>query len=153
MTVIIILAIIALLLGLVEIALIPGFGIAGIAAFGCAFFDIYLVYQEYGVTYACVALLIGVIILCLMLWWVSKSDTMKRMALTSTISSTAATEAQLSVCVGDKGVAETRLALVGNARFEGKLVQVKSAGPFINPGTPIIVIEVSDAAIIVRPTD
>ena len=45
MTVIIILAIIALLLGLVEIALIPGFAIAGIAAFGSAFFDIYLVYQ------------------------------------------------------------------------------------------------------------
>ena len=88
-------------------------------------------------------------VLGLMIWAVARSKTLDKIALHSTISSTNATSAQLEVKVGDKGVALTRLALVGNAEINGKSVEVKSAGAFINPGTPIRVKSVSEALITV----
>ena len=51
--------------------------------------------------------------------------------------------------VGAEGKALTRLALVGNAEINGKQVEVKSSGDFIDPGTPIVVTAVSEASITV----
>ena len=73
------------------------------------------------------------------------------MSLHTAIDSTNATPEQLSISVGDEGRALTRLALVGNADFNGKQVEVKSAGSFINPGTRIRVIHVNEATITVEP--
>lgn len=150
MTVIIILAALALVLGILEIFVLPGFGIAGIASIVCALADAVLIYHDYGFTAALLATAAGVALLLLALWWMAHSRTIDRMSLHSTISSTNATREQLSVRVGDEGRALTRLALVGNAEIGGKLVEVKSSGAFINPGTPVRVIAVSEANITVE---
>ena len=149
MTVIIILALLALLLGAAELFIIPGFDLAGIGAIICAIVDAFLIYNTYGAIPCLVAVLVGLVVLGLMIWAVARSKTLDKIALHSTISSTNATSAQLEVKVGDKGVALTRLALVGNAEINGKSVEVKSAGAFINPGTPIRVKSVSEALITV----
>ncbi|MFR1986905.1 MAG: NfeD family protein, partial [Prevotellamassilia sp.] len=73
-----------------------------------------------------------------------------KMSLHTSLHSTNAKEAQLNVKVGDTGTAMTRLALVGNAQINGNVVEVKSAGNFINPGTAIRVTEVNEAAITVE---
>lgn len=72
------------------------------------------------------------------------------MSLHARIDSTNATEAQLSVKVGDTGRALTRLALIGNAEINGKVVEVKSSGAFLNPGTAVRVVSVSEANITVE---
>jgi membrane-bound ClpP family serine protease len=51
--------------------------------------------------------------------------------------------------VGDKGKALTRLALIGNAEINGAVVEVKSSGDFLDPGTPIVVVRVLEALITV----
>ena len=151
MTIILVLAIVALLLALVEIFIIPGFGLAGIGAIACAVVDVVLVYNAYGLWPAVAAIAVALVVLGLLLWWVARSKAVDRMALQATISSTNATEAQLSVHVGDEGTAITRLALVGNARFGERVVEVKSSGAFIDPATPIRVVSVSEALITVEP--
>ena len=151
MTLIIIIAIVALLLALLEIFVIPGFGLAGIGSIVCAVTDVVLVYNAYGLWPAVGAIAVALAVLGLLLWWVARSKAVDRMALHATISSTNATEAQLSVHVGDEGTAITRLALVGNARFGERVVEVKSAGAFIDPATPIRVVSVSEALITVEP--
>lgn len=150
MTIIILLAVLALLLGFLEIFVIPGFGFAGIGSIVCAVVDAVLIYQGYGMTAALVTTAVGVALLLLALWWMAHSRTLDRMSLSSTISSTNATPDQLSVKVGDEGRALTRLALVGNAEIEGKQVEVKSSGAFINPGTRVRVTAVSEANITVE---
>lgn len=77
-------------------------------------------------------------------------ETLDRMSLHSTISSTSATPSQLSVKAGDTGVATTRLALIGNAKIADCDVEVKSEDGFINEGTPIIVTRVNEALILVK---
>lgn len=152
-TIILILAALTLVLGLLEIFIFPGFGVAGIGAVVCALVDVYLIYGAYGWWPAVWAVVSGLLLLALMLWWISRSRTIDRMALHSSITSTNATEAQLSVRVGDRGRALTRLALVGNADFGGKTVEVKSSGAFINPGTPVRVVSVSEANVTVEAAD
>lgn len=149
MTLIIIIAVLVLVLGLLEAFVLPGFGIAGIGSIACALLDIYLVYDAYGLGWACGALVIGIVILFLLLYGVAHSHTFDRMSLHTSIDSTNATAEQLSIKVGDTGHALTRLALVGNAEIAGKQVEVKSSGEFINPGMPIRVVSVNEAQIIV----
>ncbi len=153
MTLIIILAALSLVLGLLEIFILPGFGFAGIGSIVCALVDAILIYNAYGFSWACIAVVVAILLLVLMLYIVANSRTFDRMSLKTSIDSTNATTEQLSVKVGNEGRAITRLALVGNAEIEGKQVEVKSSGEFINSGTPIRVIKVDKAQIIVERTD
>lgn len=153
MTLIIILAALSLVLGLLEIFILPGFGFAGIGSIICAVVDAILIYNAYGFSWACIAVVVAILLLVLMLYIVANSRTFDRMSLKTSIDSTNATTEQLSVKVGNEGRAITRLALVGNAEIEGKQVEVKSSGEFINSGTPIRVIKVDKAQIIVERTD
>lgn len=149
-TVIIILALLTLLLGVIEVFFVPGFGVAGVSSVICAIADVVLIYQQWGLTWAVVAVVAAVALLLLALRWVARSKTFDRMALHSSIDSTSATKAQLSVKVGDTGKALTRLALIGNAEVGGKVVEVKSSGEFIPAGTPLRVIRVNEADITVE---
>lgn len=153
LTLIIILAILALVLFALEIFVIPGFGVSGIAGLICLGVSAVLTYDAYGMTAAVLLLLATGLLIGLMIWWLAHSRTVDKYSLHSTIDSTAATTAQLSVKVGDRGVAVTRLALIGNARIGGHLVEVKSSGDFLPEGTPVEVIAVSEAQLIVQRID
>lgn len=148
--IIILLVILALLLFAIEGLVIPGFGVAGIGAAVCVIVADVMVYQEYGMMPAIWAVLISTVVVLLFFWWFGRSKALDKMSLHSTISSTAATSAQLSVKVGDKGVATTRLALIGNAMIGQHSVEVKSEDGFINEGTPVVVTRVNDALILVK---
>ena len=147
LTIIILLAIVTLLLFAIEALITPGFGVAGICGAVCAVVANILTFIRYGNAIGMAVL--GAVVIGF-LYWLSRSRAIERATLHSTISSTAATPAQLSIKAGDEGRAETRLALIGNAVIDGKTVEVKSADGFIDEGTPIVVTRVEDALILVR---
>ena len=150
MATILIVALLAILLGLLEIFVLPGFGIAGIAAIVCAVLDAIFIYNQYGALWTVVAVVVAVAILCIMLYTVAHSRSVERLSLKAAIKSTNATQEQLSVKVGDTGHSLTRLALVGNAEIGGKQVEVKSSGEFIDANTPIRVVMVNEALVVVE---
>ena len=150
MATILIVALLAILLGLLEIFVLPGFGIAGIAAIVCAVLDAIFIYNQYGALWTVVAVVVAVAILCIMLYTVAHSRSVERLSLKAAIKSTNATQEQLSVKVGDIGHSLTRLALVGNAEIGGKQVEVKSSGEFIDANTPIRVVMVNEALVVVE---
>lgn len=153
MALILILIAAALILGLIELFLMPGFGLAGISAIGCAAAAVAFIYVDYGLAAALVAVVVGLVILALMLWWMAHSKALERISLKTSIDSKNATPEQLAVKPGDEGVALTRLALVGNARFGNSVVEVKSNGAFIDPKARIRVVSVSEALITVEQLD
>ena len=55
-----------------------------------------------------------------------------------------------SVKVGDTGISTTRLAQIGYAEINGKIVEVKSIDGFLNEKTPIIVSRITDGTIMVE---
>ena len=148
--VILILAILALVLLAVEVFVVPGFGISGIGAIVCVVIADYFIYDEFGIWAAFFTLVLFCLLGALFFWWVSKSKTIDRVSLHSSIDSTNARTEQLSVRVGDEGVALTRLALIGNAEIAGKMVEVKSSGKFIEEGTRLVVTYVNEAMILVE---
>ena len=52
--------------------------------------------------------------------------------------------------IGDKGIAITRLALIGNANFNGHIIEVRSADGLIDENTPIYVERMVEGTVIVR---
>lgn len=147
---ILILVQLALVLLAVEVLIVPGFGISGIAAIISALVAEVLIFEEYGMLAAALSLAGFALLTVVLLVWVARSKTIDKVSLHSSIDSTNATKDQLSVKVGDEGVALTRLALIGNAEIAGKTVEVKSAGNFIEEGTPLVVVAVSEALVLVR---
>lgn len=142
--------IMTLILMAAELFLIPGFSIAGLGAIACFAAGNFLTFDLYGILAGTCVLFLSLTITIAMAYWMFHSKRFKRFTLHKTISSTSATDEQLSVSVGDEGFATTRLALIGMANIGGKQVEVKSSGEFLDEGTPIIVVRVNKSLVIVE---
>ena len=147
---IILLVVLAFLLFFAEAFVLTGVGFAGILATICLVVADVLVYFDYGFWPAALSVLVSILLVLGFFWWLGNSKTMDKVSLHTTIDSTSATTAQLSVKVGDKGKALTRLALIGNAELNGAVVEVKSSGEFLDPGTPVVVVRVLEALVVVE---
>ena len=134
----------------VELFILPGTSIAGIAAGCCLVAANYIVFDQFGIATGLWVMAASLAVCCLLGYWMVRSKTLEKYSLHKSIDSTAATTEQLSVQPGDEGIAITRLALIGNADIQGKVVEVKSADGFLDEGTPIIVTRVEDAQVIVK---
>ncbi len=148
--VILLLFIVCAILMAVEVFIIPGTSLAGIAAGCCLVIANYITFDQYGITIGLWVLVASLVCCGLLGYWMMHSKTLEKYSLHKSIDSTAATEAQLSVKPGDEGVAVTRLALIGNADINGKQVEVKSADGFLDEGTPVVVVRVDEAQITVK---
>lgn len=133
-----------------EIFIIPGTSLAGIVSAACLIGANVLVFDSYGLSAGIIVLAASLIVCLVAGIWMLRSKALDRISLKRTIDSTAATEEQLSVKVGDQGIALTRLALIGNADFDGKIVQVQSADGFLDEKTPVVITRVIDGQVWVK---
>lgn len=143
------LIILGLVLLFAEILLIPGIGVAGILGVISMGGSCYFAFTDYGMTTGLVVLAIILLILSLMLVWVLRAKTWKKMSLETNIDSKAVA-LEVPVAVGDKGVTMTRIAPMGNARFGDKAIEVTSYEGIINSGTDVEVISVDGIKVVVR---
>lgn len=143
------LIILGLVLLFAEILLIPGVGVAGILGVICMGGSCYFAFTDYGMSTGLVVLAIILLILILMMVWVLRAKTWKKMSLNTNIDSKAVSM-EVPVAVGDKGVAMTRIAPMGNARFGDKAVEVTSIEGIINSGTEVEVLSVDGMKVVVK---
>lgn len=151
MALIISLIIIGLALLFAEILLIPGVGLAGILGVISMGGSCYFAFADYGMTTGLVVLAVILLILILMMVWVLRAKTWKRMSLDTNIDSKAVA-LEIPVAVGDKGVTMTRIAPMGNARFGDKSVEVTSFEGIINSGVEVEVVSVDGMKVVVKST-
>lgn len=152
MEVLIIIALIVagLLLFIVEVFLIPGISIAGIASAICLLYGNYYAFDSLGITAGFITLAatalgcIGITI------WFMHSKTVDKLSLKKTLDYKIDPLKGLNINVGDKGVAITRLALIGNAEINGHIIEVRSADGLINEKTPVYVERIVESTVIVR---
>ena len=138
-----VLLIAAIILFLVELFVIPGISIAGILAGGCYLFANYYAFTRLGMTGGFVTL--GSLI------WFMRSKTLDRISLKTDIPGSVDRSAEQNVQVGDTGITQTRLALVGQANIAGHLVEVTSADGdgFLDEKTPVVVVRITGGTIFV----
>lgn len=139
-----------ILLFMVEIFMIPGISIAGIASAICLLYANYYAFVNLGSTAGLITLALSCIGCIIVLIWFMRSKTLDKLALKKDINSKVDNRAAKSVKIGDTGISVTRLALIGNAEINGNIIEVKSMDGLLNEKTPIIVERIDEGIIMVR---
>lgn len=145
-----ILIIVAIIFMLIELFVIPGISFAGFAAFGCIFYAIYYAFVNIGVAGGIITMIISAILCTIALIWFMKSKTLDKLALKKNITSKVNEGIDRGVKVGDTGICITRLAQIGNAEINGKIIEVKTLEGLLDEKTPIVVTRISDNIIFVE---
>ncbi len=152
-TLIVVLILVGILLLLLELLVIPGTTVAGIAGFGLMIFAIYMAYDIYGNTAGHWAVGGTIVFSLLSLIFALRSKTWKKAGLEYTITGKTNIFEENSVVKGDTGVAISRLSPAGKARIRGQFYEVQSTAGMINPKEEILVTKVEGNKIYVKPNN
>ncbi len=149
--IIISLIIAGLLLFIIEVFLIPGISIAGIASAISFIYAIYYAFAYAGTQVGFITIsVIAVSIICVVIWFI-KSKTVDRLALNKTLDYKPNPLKNINIKEGDSGITLTRLTLIGKANINGHIIEVQSSDGFIDEKTPIQVSRISDGTVYVQP--
>ena len=144
------LIIVALVLMVVEMLLIPGFGIAGLGAIASFSYANYYAFTELGNLAGFITLFVSLLSATLVITFVLRSRAIDKLGLEKEIDSTVASEASKQIKVGDTGTAITRLALIGNALINDSIIEVKSCDGLLDENTSIVVERIVENIIMVK---
>jgi len=135
---------------IVEVFLIPGISVAGVASMICLIAGIVMAYTNLGAEVGTWILAGSMLLLGVVLYLFFRSKTLDRMALKSKISSKTEPFQGLDVQPGDTGVTISRLAPIGRIKINGKTIEGRSENEMIDQNTPVQVIEVGSYNVLVR---
>ena len=150
----ILLVALGLVLLLIEIFLLPGFGAAGVP--GIIFMAAGAIWVgvdkgwELGLIYAGVTIGITIPLSIVALWLVPRTKVGRKMILEGSEAGFSAPSEELKDLAGKSGKAVTPLRPSGTAIIEGKRVDVVTLGEFINKDSEIEVIEVEGYRVVVQ---
>lgn len=151
MGVIIAFVLLGIFLLIVEMILLPGITVAGIASLGCCGYAVYLGFTDYGTTggvitlAAVLVLMIAAGIICL------RAKTWRRFTLKENIDSKSQeTPDEDNIHIGDRGTTVSRLAPMGKVVINGKTYEAKSIDSYIDPKQEIEVTGIENFNVIVK---
>ena len=140
---------VAIVLFLLEIFLLPGITIAGV---GGALFAIGGIIYAYsiGTVTGHITLISSVVVFIGFFAWLLRAKSFQRVALNTNVDSTLTSTRDMGLQLGDKGIALSRLAPIGKARFGDITVEAKTQGDFIDEQTPIVIIRLEGYNVVVE---
>jgi membrane-bound ClpP family serine protease len=154
MTLIITLIAVGILLLAIEVLIIPGFGFAGVIGLLSIIGAVVLAFVEYGQVTGLIVLGCVILITSVATWLILRSNTWKNISLKDIISSKVDSDpSEKGLTVGTKGVAISRLAPGGMARFGKTDTEVRSRSGMIDSGKAIEIVTTDDSKIIVKQID
>lgn len=139
-----------LILFIIEVFLLPGISIAGIISAICLLYANYYAFDTMGTLPGCITLAISAIGVIAITVWFMRSKTVDNLSLKQTIDYKPEPLKGLNLKAGDEGVSLTRLALIGNAEFDGNIIEVRSTGDFIEEKSRIRVNRIRDGIVLVE---
>lgn len=149
-TLVVILLLVSVIFLLLELFIIPGISLAGIAGAVSMIVAVYLAYAKIGSAAGHLTLLGGVILNGIAIWLFVKSKALDKMALKAEIDGKNDPLKDITIQVGDTGKAVSRLAPMGKIKINGHVVEAKSPDGFIGEGTPVRVTEVLKTNVVVE---
>lgn len=140
---------IGVLLLALEVAVIPGVGVTGVLGTLSLIAAVVYAFCQCALVGWLVMGIVTLVIVTLILWAVY-GKSIDAVALKKNIDSTVQNPDTTTLAVGDEGVTVTRLALVGEADFGGRLVEVTSASGLLEEGTKVCVTRIAGGTIFVK---
>ncbi len=134
----------------IEVYLLPGISIAGVAGVACMLGGIIMAYTKLGTTTGTWILGVSIVALAIVLYWFYKSKTFDKMALKTDIESKTDPFNGLVIKPGDKGVTLSRLGPIGKVQINDTVLEGRSEQEMIDENTPIEVVEVGSYNVLVR---
>lgn len=147
---IILLILLGLVLLLIEFAVIPGVTIAGIGGFLLLAISVYISFVEYGTGAGFITLTFVLVASPLMIYYLFKSKSGKKMILNSKIEGKVETINSSKINVGDTGKSIGRLAPMGKVKVNGEVIEAQSTGSFIDHNKEIRILKILSNKIIVE---
>ena len=129
-----------LILFAIEVFLIPGISIAGIDS----------AFTSLGSEAGFITLGVSLLGIIGVTWWFMRSKTVDRLSLKKTLDYRPSPFEGMDLKPGDKGISVTRLTLIGNADFNGHIIEVQSADGFIDEKTPVEIVRINETTVYVK---
>jgi membrane-bound ClpP family serine protease len=136
---------------LLEILVVPGATIVGLAGLGMLIGGVVVAFNHYGVQTGVITLISALTLSVIAITLALKSNTWKKAMLGSTLEGRVNMVEPDQVVKGDEGMAITRLNPMGKAMIKGDYYEVTSKDNLINENTLIEVVKVEGNKIIVKP--
>lgn len=135
---------------LLEILVVPGTTIVGLAGLGLLIGGVVVAFNQYGVQTGVITLIATLILSVISITLALKSNTWKKAMLGSTLEGRVNVLEADRVVKGDEGIAITRLNPMGKALIKDEYYEVTSKDNLISENTPIEVVKVEGNKIIVK---
>ncbi len=149
---IILLILLGILLLLVEFLIIPGVTIAGIGGFILIAGGIFSAYHFHDVRFGNITVASTVLVIIIIFFFALRSGTWKKIALdTKSESSVENIIKEGKFKVGERGRTITKLAPIGKALFNDKIVEAKSLAGYVDENTEVEIIKVQNTNVIIKP--
>jgi membrane-bound serine protease (ClpP class) len=148
-TIIVAVLVVGLLLLFTEVAVVPGFGVAGVLGVLALGAGAVAAWTELGPFWGGITAGGSVVVSAIMLYWLPKSRAGRRMVLEHSQAAALAQEDRSSL-VGRRGVTVTPLRPIGRVRFAKDEVDVMTEGEYVDSGQEVEVMSVEGPRVIVR---
>jgi len=150
LTLIIILIVAGLLFLLLEVMVIPGTTVVGVAGFALIAFSVWESYHTFGTPIGHFVLLGTIFFTILTIYLSLKSKTWNKIMLKTEVDGRVNEIDTNNIKVGDSGVSVSRLAPSGKALFNNEYYEVHTNGEFIDQETNILVTHFLDNKLFVK---
>jgi len=150
--VIVIVLVIGLILLFTEVAVVPGFGVAGALGLLALAAGAIAAWTELGPFWGGMTGAVSVVAAGIMLIWLPKSRVGRRMVLEHSQAQTLSQEDRTGL-IGRRGVTVTPLRPIGRVRFGSDEVDVMTEGEYIESQQEVEVMTVEGARVVVRIPD
>ena len=144
--------VIGLLLLFTEVAIVPGFGVAGILGVLALGAGAVAAWTELGPFWGVVTGVVSVVMAVVMLFWLPKSRAGRQMVLEHSFAE-AVSQEDRSALIGRRGITVTPLRPIGRVRFGRDEVDVMTDGEYIDSDREVEVMTVEGARVVVRIPD
>ena len=149
-----VLMVLGLALIFIEIAIVPGFGLVGIAGGVLLAGGVVVVWSTAGATWGLASLLVACPLVVGALWFFFKSGASNRLVQHEKITGDSSNVAKLTFLTGRQGVARSPLRPSGIAKIDGKRYDVVTdGGEYIEKGEAVVVVRIDTNSIVVEKTD
>jgi membrane-bound ClpP family serine protease len=146
------LILLGILLLLIEFLIIPGVTVAGIGGFILIAAGIFSAYRSHGAKFGNITVAITVLVLIIIFSFALRSRTWKKIALNTKINGSVENiKKEGKFAVGERGKTITRLAPIGKAMFNDRIIEAKSLSGYIDENTEVEIIKIQNTNVIVKP--
>jgi len=144
--------VLGLVLVFVEVAIIPGFGVAGALGLLALAAGAIAAWTELGPLWGGVTGGVSVVAAGAMLYWLPKSRLGRKMVLEHS-QAEAVSQKDRSELVGRRGITVTPLRPIGRVRFGSDEVDVMTEGEYVDSNQEVEVMSVEGTRVVVRTSD